>query len=59
MDQARQGAKSMKTKIMDAAVTKGKEKSVPAASPRAQGPVGHPQLGNYILTRALKRPEVG
>jgi hypothetical protein len=44
---------------MDAAVTKGKEKSVPAASPRAQGPVGHPQLGNYILTRALKRPEVG
>jgi len=58
MDQARQGAKSVKSRIMDVAGTKQKQ-SVPAASPRAPGPVGHPQLGNYILTRALKRPEVG
>ena len=58
MDQARQGAKSVKSKIMDAAASKGKGQSVPAAAPRAPGPVGHPQLGNYILTRALKRPEV-
>jgi hypothetical protein len=59
MEQARQGAKSMKSKIMDAAGAKDKGQNVPAASPRAQGPVGQPQLGNYILTRALKRPEVG
>ncbi|KAG7671334.1 hypothetical protein KSW81_003472 [Nannochloris sp. 'desiccata'] len=57
MDQVRQGAKAAKSKIMDAAGTKGKGQSVPAASPRAVGPVGHPELGNYILTRALKRPE--
>jgi hypothetical protein len=59
MDQARLSAKSMKSKIMDVAGTKGKVQTTPAASPRAPGPVGHPQLGNYILTRALKRPEVG
>jgi hypothetical protein len=59
MDQARQGAKSVRSKIMDVAGTKNKVQSVPAASPKAAGPVGHPQLGNYILTIALKRPEVG
>lgn len=49
----------MKSKIMDAAGSKGKAQGMPPAVPRAPGPVGHPQLGNYILTRALKRPEVG
>lgn len=58
MESARASFKSMKSKIKD--VKTDKAQSSPEAQPmRVQsGPVGHPQLSAYILTRALKRPEV-
>ena len=60
MDRTLTGSKSITARIRDATTNMGKTQSPSAQQtmPRVPGPVGHPQLSSYILTKALKRPEV-
>ena len=60
MDVVSQSSRSITSKMRQA--VKGKEGPQPVRAPitRSLSALGHePQLSAYIVTRALKRPEVG